>query len=102
MPMRRAIVLQLGNAQSIGLDTAPIKLRPYPAPDFREISLRFLWRGPVVLGVGLAGLAQARVHPARTGHGVKLAHVAPFTGEQLEPRDAHHQLASPYLWIRYR
>src|SRR3569623_157849 len=102
MPMWRAVVLRFGNAQPVRPDTAPIKLRPYTAPDFRKIGLRFLWRGHVVHGVGLAGLVQARVHPARTGHGVKLAHVAPFTGEQLDPRDAHHQLASPYLWVCYR
>src|SRR3569623_336706 len=102
MPMRRAVVLRLGNAQSIRPDIRAIQRCPYPAPDFRELGLRFLWCRVVVLRVGLASLGAPRMHPARTGHGVKLAHVAPLTGKQLELRDAHHQLASPYLWVCYR
>src|SRR3569623_1871055 len=97
MPVWRAVVLRLGNAQPIGPDIPTIQRRPYPAPDFRKIGLRLLRRRAVVLRIGSAGLSQARMHPARTGHGVKLARVAPLTRELLEARDAHHQLASPYL-----
>src|SRR3569623_266925 len=102
MPMRRAVVLRLGDAQPVRPNIPAIQRRPYPAPDFRKISLRFFWRGAVVLGIGRTRFGQARVHPARTGHGVNLSHVAPFTAKQFEPRDAHHHLASAYLRICYR